>query len=44
MHYYPFGLTMEGISSKALTFGDPENKKNKFQNQEFDDVFDIDYY
>jgi len=35
---------MEGISSKALTFGDPENKKNKFQNQEFDDVFDIDYY
>ncbi len=41
-HYYPFGLTMAGISSKAA--GKLENNKQKFQGQEFINDFDISMY
>jgi len=43
-HYYPFGLIMGGISSKALNFGDPSNKKQKFQGQEYNDALGIEVY
>ncbi|WP_344810207.1 RHS repeat-associated core domain-containing protein, partial [Chitinophaga oryziterrae] len=43
-HYYPFGLTMAGISSNALKSASyPENKK-KFQGQEFDNSLDLNWY
>jgi RHS repeat-associated protein len=41
-HYYPFGLTMAGISSKAA--GKLENRKDKFQGQELDDDLGLHWY
>src|SRR4030095_354920 len=43
-HYYPFGLTMAGISSKALNFGEPENNAKKFQGQEYNGNLGINIY
>ncbi len=42
-HYYPFGLTMQGISSKAMSFGNPVNTK-KYQGYEHNTDFDLNTY
>ena len=43
-HYYPFGLTMAGISSKALAFGNPQNRYKFNKGTELNSDFDLSFY
>lgn len=41
-HYYPFGLTMSGVSSKAVN-NILKNKEKNFQSQRFDDDLNLNW-
>ena len=43
-HYYPFGLTMAGISSKALKGLNYIENRKKFQGQDFDTELSLNLY
>lgn len=43
-HYYPFGLIINGISSKTLNMGSPTNKKKFNGGSELNSDFDLNWY
>jgi RHS repeat-associated protein len=43
-HYYPFGLTMQGISAVAYKGPVYNENRKKFQGQEFDQDMEVDLY